>query len=100
MMRALRPHLHGADFEIEFFEFLNFDVAGQFVERHGEVGAFHLAGEHADQALARAFAAQNPQPAARMINRPEERQALNMVPMRVREEQGQVERLVFEFRQQ
>jgi len=35
-----------------------------------------------------------------MINRPEERQTLNMVPMRVGEEQGQVERLVLEFGQQ
>jgi len=64
MIGAHRPHAHRADVEVEILELLDFDVAWQFVERHGKVGAFHLAGQCIDQAFARAFATQNPQPAA------------------------------------
>ena len=59
-----------------------------------------LAGEHADQAFARAFATQDTQSASGMINRPEERQALDVVPVRMGEQQRELERLIFEFRQQ
>ena len=100
MIRALRAHEHGADGEVEVLEFLDFDVARQLVKRHGKVGAFHLAGERGDETLARAFAAENPQAAAGIVNRPEERQALDVIPMRVREEQRQVQRLFFEFLEQ
>ncbi len=64
MIRAQRLHTHRADVEIEILEFLNFDVARQFVERDGKVGTFHLAGQSIDQAFSRALATQNPQPAA------------------------------------
>jgi len=87
MIGAVRPHEHGTDGKIKILELLDFDVAGQLVEWHGKVGAFHLAGECGDKALAGAFAAENPQAAERIVNRPEERQALNVVPVRVREEQ-------------
>ncbi len=63
MISAQRAHAHRADVEVEVLEFLDFDVAGQLVERHGEIGAFHLAGQGIDQTLARAFATQNPEPA-------------------------------------
>jgi hypothetical protein len=100
MVRALRTHEHGADGEVEVLEFLDFDVAGQFVERHGKVGAFHLAGERGDESLARAFAAKNPQLAARIVNRPEKRQSLNVIPMCVCEEQRKIQRLAFELLEQ
>ena len=100
MVRALRPHEHRADVEIEVFKFLDLDVARQFGERHGKIGAFHLAGQRVEQPFARTPAAEDAQPAARIVNRREKRQALDVVPMRVRDEQRDVQRLVFEFRQQ
>ena len=100
MVRALRAHEHGADGEVEVLEFLDVNVARQLVERHGEIGAFHLAGERGDEALARAFAAENPQMAARIVDRSEERQALDVVPVCVGQEQREVQRLVFEFVEQ
>ena len=100
----LRAHEHGADGKVEVLEFLDLDVAGQLVERHGKVGAFHLrAGERGDEVLARAFASKvSPwgRRQARIVNRPEERQSLDVIPMRVREEQRKVQRPVFEFLQQ
>ena len=100
MVRTLRPHADRADVEIEILEFLNFDVAGQSGKRHGEIRAFHLAGQRVDQAFARAFAAQNPQLAVRIVNRRKKRQPLNVVPVRVRQQQRQAQRLILEFRQQ
>ena len=100
MIGPHRPSAHRADVEVEVLEFLDFDVARQFVERHGKIGAFHLAGQGIDQAFARTFTAQNPEPAMGIINRPEKRQALNVVPMRVGQQHGQIQRPVLEFRQQ
>lgn len=90
----------GADVEIEIFEFLDFDVAGQFIEGDGKVGAFHLAHEGGEQAFARAFAAEDAQPAFRVVDGRKKRQALDVIPVRVGDEQGQVERTVFEFGQE
>ena len=100
MVGALGAHEHGADVKIEVFEFFDFDVAGQFIEGNGEISAFHLAGEGGDESFARAFATEDAQTALGVVNRTKERQSLNMIPMGMREEQGQVERFVFEFLEQ
>jgi hypothetical protein len=97
---AVGAHENGTDGEVEVLEFFDVNVAGQFVEGDGKVGAFHLAGERGDEALAGAFAAENPQAAARIVDRPEERQALDVVPVRVGEEQREIERMTFEFLEQ
>ena len=45
----------------------------------------------------RAFVAENAEAVLRFVNRAEKRQALNVVPMRVRQQHGEMQRLVFEF---
>jgi hypothetical protein len=50
--------------------------------------------------LPRALAAEDAQPAARFVNRREEGQTLNMVPVRVRNEQGEIERALGKFREE
>src|SRR5262249_53349922 len=56
MVGAVRADKRGADGKIEFAQFLDFDVARQLGKGHGEIGAFHLAGESGDEALAGTFA--------------------------------------------
>ena len=92
MVGAVRADEHMADAEIKFLQLLDFDVAGQPRERHGEIGAFHLAGERGDEAFARALAAEDAQPAAGLVDRRKKRKALDVVPVRVRKEQRKIER--------
>ena len=100
MIGALRAHADGAEVEIEVLQFLDFDVAGQPGKGHGEIGAFHLAGQGVDEPLARAFAAENAQPAALVVDRREKRQSLDVIPVRVGDEQGEVQPPALEFLQQ
>jgi len=95
---AMRAHKDFADGKIEIAQFLDLDVAGQLGKGDGKVGAFHLAGERGDEAAARAFAAEHAEAAARIINGRKKWQALDVVPMRVRNKQGEIERFAFEFR--
>ena len=100
MVGAVRADERGADGEIKIAQFFDLDVAGQFRERHGEIGAFHLAGEGGFQTFARAFAAENAQAAAGFVNRGKERQALDVIPVGVGNEEREVERLGLEFAKQ
>ena len=97
MVGALGTYQRVADGKVKFLQFLDFDIAGQMGERHWKISAFHLASERGDQTFARTIAAQNAQSAARLINRRKKWQALNVIPVRVRNEQGQIERLAFEL---
>src|ERR1039457_3062288 len=90
-------HAHRTDVEVHFLEFLDTDVGRHFPQADREVRAFHLAGQNDFQPVARAFVAEDAQVVLRSIDRLEERQALDVVPMRVRQQQGQVERLRLEF---
>ena len=54
----------------------------------GKERALHLAGEHDFQAMPRAFVAEDVQLVLRLINGDEERQALDVVPMRVGQQQA------------
>ena len=83
MVGAVRTDERGTDGEIKIAQLFDLDVAGQFRERHGEIGAFHLAGEGGFQTFARAFAAEDAEAAAGFINRGEERQALDVIPVGV-----------------
>ena len=97
MIGALGADEDIADGKVEIHQFFNLDVAGQLGERHGKIGAFHLAGERGDEAGARAFATENPQPAAGFVKGRKKRQALDVIPMRVRNKQGEIERPALEF---
>ena len=64
------------------------------MEGNGEERVFHLARQHDFQPVPRAFVAEDVQAALRLIDRDEERQALDVIPMGVGQEQGQIERLL------
>src|SRR5437667_318719 len=81
MVGIPRLDAHGADAEFQVLEFLDLNVARQFVEEHGEVGTLHLAGEDVDESPARAFVTEDAQAALRLIDRAEKRQALDVIPM-------------------
>lgn len=88
------PDAHRADFEIQVLEFFDFDVAGQFSERQ-EIGAFHLAGQNVYEPAASVLKTKDAHPAMRQIDRRKKRQPLNVIPVRVGQQQGEIERLVF-----
>jgi hypothetical protein len=100
MVGALGANENIADREIEFAQLFNLNITWQLGEGHGKIGAFHLAGERSHQAPARPGATENPQAAAGIIYGRKKWQALDMIPMRVRNEQGKVERFVLEFSEQ
>ena len=83
MIGEPRPHADLADIKTHILEFFDFDAAGQFAEGHRKIRAFHLAGQHIHQSLARAFKTQDAQMTLRFVNRHEKRQALNMIPVGV-----------------
>ena len=88
---------HRSNVKVQVFKFLNFHVAGHFLQTDGEKGAFHLLRQHVLQAMARAFVTQDAQLIARFVHRQKKWQPLNVVPMGVRQEQGQLDRLMIEF---
>ena len=90
-------HPHRADVEAHFLEFLDADVGRHFAQANREERAFHLAGQHDFQAVPRAFVAEDAQVVLRLIDGQKERQALDVVPVGMREQQSQVERLVVEL---
>ena len=72
-------------------------LAGHFAQANREERAFHLAGQHDFEAVARAFVPEDAQVVLRLIDGQKERQALDVVPVGVRQQQGQVERPGVEF---
>src|SRR2546425_301053 len=92
MIGEKRLHAHLADAEVQLFELLNLQVGWHLSQANREERAFHLAAQYPLQPLARAFVAQNAKMVLRSVNRQEKRQPLDMVPMRVRQEQRQVQR--------
>ena len=59
-----------------------------------------MASERGDEAFARALAPEYAQPAAGFVDRRKERQALDVIPVSVREKQGKIERLTLELGKQ
>ena len=100
MIRPVRLHLDRPEGKIIIRKLFDLNVARQLGKRHGKVGAFHLPRQRGHQTRARAFAAQNAQMTARFINRRKKGQPLDVIPVRVRQQQREVEGAVLEFLQQ
>jgi len=86
-----------ADRKLHLLQLFDLKVCGQFAERNRKERVFHLAGKHGAQAMPRAFITENTQAVLRFVNRLKKRQALNVIPMRVRQQHRQVQWLFFEF---
>ena len=100
MVGALGANADGADIQVEIFDFFDFEIAGEVGKMNGKVGALHLAGQGADQSLAGAFAAEDFQAAAGIVDGAEKREALNMIPVGMGDQQSEIERLAFKFLEQ
>src|SRR6266849_2668506 len=88
------------DGETEVLQLLDLDVGRHLAQADGKERTLHLAGQHVLQAVARSFVAENAEMVLRLIDRQKKRQALDVVPVRVRQQQRQVQRLVVELRGQ
>src|SRR5581483_11515970 len=75
-------------------------VPGHLLHADGEVGALHLTGKSAAQALIGAFDAENCDLIFGIISRQKKREALDMIPVRVRNQYMNRHRLLAEFRVQ
>src|ERR1700743_3388138 len=97
MIRALGAVQRAAHGKIEIMQFLNLNVARQLGKRHWKISTLHLTGQCIHQPFSSAFTAKNPQPATRFINGGEKWQSLDVVPMRMRQQQGKIKRLLLEL---
>ena len=97
VMGAKGSNAQRSDCKTEIFEFLDFDIAWQFRKGHWKISAFHLTGQRVDQAGARALTANQAQTAAWIVNGREKRQALDMVPVRVRNQQREMKWTLLEL---
>src|SRR2546430_1608829 len=88
---------HSADVKTALVKLLNPDIGGHFAQADREERAFHLAGEDIIQSVARAFVSENAQLVVRVVNGQKKWQTLDVVPMRVGEQQGEVQRLIAEL---
>ena len=88
MVGHARFDMDGADAEGGLFEFFDKDIGGDFLKADREEGAFHLAGENVDEAVACAFVAEDAEAVLLLIDREKKWQALDVVPMGVGEKEG------------
>ena len=86
-----------ADIKTGLLEFFDFDVGRDFFQANGKEGTLHLAGENICEAVARAFVTENAKMVLFLIDREKKWEALDMVPMCVREEQGDFQWGIVEF---
>ena len=87
----------GADGKIHFFELFNFEICRQLAQFYREKWALHLPGQNTFQALFRAFITQDAQMILGPVSGKEKGQSLDVVPMRMGQEQRQLERLLMEL---
>src|SRR5438445_4114180 len=88
---------HFADRKLHFFEFLDLDRSRQIAPAHRKKWDLHLRGQNGGQPSARALVSQNADRVFGFVSREKKRQALDMVPVRVSEQQCQIDRCGSEF---
>ena len=78
--------------KVETPQLLDDHVSRHLLESDGKIGALHLTRQSAGEALARAFVTQDADGVPGFISGQEEGKALDMIPMRVGDEEGDVHR--------
>ena len=94
MVQVLRFDEHVADAEEAFLELPEVDAAAQVTELHGEVRVLHLPRHRFLEVVLEADRGVDVQLGAGDEGRHEERKALDVVPVRVPDEEMQLERLL------
>ena len=97
MIQEAGVHLHFADREFHPLEFLDLDRARQVFPAHGKKRHFHLGGENGGEAGARTFESQNAERVLGFVSGKKKRESLDVVPMGVGQEQGEIDRRAVEF---
>ena len=85
VVEVLRAHHHVVDVEHALDELVVADPASELIDRDGEVRIAHLCGKRLAKRFVHATRAVNA-PLARAVERGEERQSLDVVPMRMAEQ--------------
>src|SRR5438270_2920530 len=88
---------HVPNFEIHRLELLDVDLSGQVVKRDWKKRGCHLAFENLAQATAGTIVTENLNLILVVVGRHEKREALNVIPMNVSNEQTQIDRARAEF---
>ena len=97
MIEADRAHGEAPDGGGVGREFVDCANPAERFERDGKLDRVHLAGERGAQPGPGPRGAENPEAAPLRIGGKEEGQALNMIPVRVGNEEGRAQRFFFEF---
>ncbi len=97
MVKGNGPHFEAPDGCPIGVEFIDRRDPGEGLERDRELERIHLAGERGLEPGPRSSRAENPDFVRRRVSRAEKRQTLDVVPVGVRNEQGEVERLRLQF---
>src|SRR6185437_3918348 len=97
MFQKPRAHPDVPDRKLHLFQLPHLDCARKIFPTDGKERQFHLGGENCGEAFARALIAQDLDRVFGLVSWKEKRQALDVVPVRVGEEQMQVDRGVAEF---
>ena len=90
MMEKLRRHPHPADRVDALVQLVVADRGRQLAQRNREIGELHLTGQHVMQRAAAAFRAIDRDGVPFDKGRAEERKALNVIPVRMSEENVRV----------
>src|SRR5881394_1916295 len=97
MIQEARAHPDIADSELHLFEFPDLDRAGEVLPTHRKEREFHLGSEDRGEAITRALIAEDVDRVLGLVGGQEKRESLDVVPMRVRQQQRQVYRGAAEF---
>src|SRR5437763_905742 len=97
MIREHRSHLHRTEIELHIVEFLKGEMRRHLVQPDGKERALHLLEKRAAQSVHCAFVTEDAHVDLRMISRDEKREALDVVPMRVRDEHVHVQSMLVDL---
>ncbi len=86
MIHTLRAYFHTADFVRSLGQVLIYDTSRELTQFHGKIMVLHLTGEYVMQRKVASFGSVNGEVIARHEQWRKKWKALNMIPMRVREQ--------------
>src|SRR4029434_10915964 len=97
MIHKRRFHLYFPDIEFEAFQLRKFDMSRHFLHRNREVRALHLNRKSRFQSLPWPFKSQNSHPIPLIVRRREKWKPLDVIPVRMRDQNSDVNRMSFEL---
>src|SRR5207237_8901786 len=90
--RKLSLLLTLADLKLHVLQLLDREMTRQLMQAHWKKRRLHLAGQNRAQTSTRPFITKDPDQIFAVVGRGKERQTLNVIPVRVRNQKGQFDR--------